>query len=169
MSWESVIFETLNSNNFHTEHFVNKWKQDIWDNIVDLNSTSVVNEDGSTDVELTPTIHFIYLFIHLYYKFLNGRDITEIMCVWARFVDENYKDIIKDSAYAILDRLGLVRACCSFDYILENKLRVTCFPLHIKEIDRQYGERIANELFVQKGCGIKRLIKFFWLSPWENI
>lgn len=155
---------------FHTVYFANSWKQGIWDDIVDLNTITEKKEDETTFISLTPTATFVFLFIQLYHDFIEGQPIEGQIIAWKYYIVDHNSEIITDSAIATLDKLGLVRACCAFGYILANQYNMddSFFPLPIKDMDKRYKVSIMKEI-QHTNSSLKRLLRFFWLSPWDNI
>lgn len=90
------------------------------------------------------------------------------MLSWKPFIIDNQDRIIKPVVHAILDKLGLVRACRALGAVLIDNynLNVSLFPLPIDKLDRRYEKKIIDELHNESD---KKYLKFFWLSPWENI
>lgn len=160
----------MDDKRFHPIHFANSWKQGIWDDIVNLNTITEKKDDGTIVVSLTPTVNFVYLFIQLYHNFMKGQPIEGQIIDWKNYIVDHHSGIINKSTEAILDKLGLVRACSTFGYVLANQynMDVSLFPLPIKEMDKRYEVNITKEI-QHTNSSLRRLLKFFWLSPWENI
>ena len=149
--------------------FVNGWKQGIWDDFLDLHTSTATKGNSSKEYELDATAMFVYLFISLYHQTLEGKANEDKLQHWKVFIKDNHDKVIKPVVESILDKLGLVRACRAFGAVLIDKydIKTISFPLKIDNLDRKYEDKIIDAL--QDKSTNKNYMKFFWLSPWDNI
>lgn len=154
-------------NKFHNIHFANSWKQGIWDDFIDLHTEFIINADETKCISLDSTAMFVYIFINLYYKLLEGKPSEKELLSWKSYIIDNHNDIIECVVEAILEKLGLIRACRTFGAVLVDTYGVNAssFLLPLDELDRRYEVKLVNAILTKSKQ--RNLKKFFWLSPWD--
>lgn len=83
--------------------FVNDWKQGIWDDFLDLHTSTATKGNSSKEFELDATAMFVYLFIRLYHQTLEGKAKEDKLQHWKVFIKDNHDKVIK-----LLSKLFLI-------------------------------------------------------------
>lgn len=180
---------------YHITLFASKDKQQYWDDLIDSYFGEILDHtviDNTLIPTLPATINAIYLFIHLYHHFLKEGIALRQFIDWMMLFEAKHNEIVVKELTAKLERLGLKRAFCSFGTILIDLLGMDAkyFPLQIPKSDKKYEKAILDvvlkygnfgkygRLSQQNGIvhsletGVRTFchsIRFFWLSPSENL
>jgi hypothetical protein len=180
---------------YHLALFASKGRQQYWDDLIESYFSEIldyVEIDGTLIPTLPPTVNAIYLFVHLYHHFLKEGVALRQFIDWMMFLEAKHDDIVIHELSTKLERLGLKRAFCSFGTILIDILGMDalCFPLEITQSDKRYEKEILGIVLRYGNFGkygrltqksgivhsletgmrtIHHAVKFFWLSPSENI
>ena len=141
---------------------------------------------GSTKVAtLEPTVHTLYVFMHLYHHLVELGVGLRQFCDLAMMLKV---DIDKELLRKHLETLGLERAFRACEYVLKNYLGLDekYLPYIITDSDKKYGRRMISVVLYRGNMGhynkrhgwsglghqlesacikITHFVKFFWLSP----
>lgn len=141
---------------------------------------------GATQVAtLEPTIHALYVFMHLYHHLIEVGVGLRQFCDLAMMLKA---EIDREQLKKYLEILGMNRAFMACEYIIGNKLGLAeeSLPYKIRSIDRWFGRTIFNIVQYRgnmghynkrhgcKGIGhkmesacikIAHFLKLWWLSP----
>jgi len=172
-----------------------KKNQEYFDKLIEEKvekDTMTVNIEGAEIPTLSPSVNAVYLFVHIYHHFLKEGIGLRQLCDLAMFLHK-YKDEINRNELAVmLYRLGYELPFCAFGKILVDNLGLPPeeFPLAISKTEEKWAEEIRKVIFEGGNFGqygrtfqkagwmhsletgmrsAKHIMKFFWLSPRENI
>lgn len=108
-----------------------------------------VDVDGMKVPTLEPTINAIYVFIHLFFHFLREGVSLRQLCDWAMVLHHYRDDIDRGALTDVLKKLDLQKAYCAIGAILVDYLGlpVDDFPFELGEEDREWKEKVLNDIF----------------------
>lgn len=141
---------------------------------------------GSTQVAtLEPTVHALYVFMHLYHHLVEVGVGLRQFCDLAMLLKA---DIDREQLKKNLGALGMTRAFRASEYILKECIGLSdeYLPYEIRAIDRWFGRRMLDVVLYRGNMGhynkrngwsgmghqvesacikLSHFVKFFWLSP----
>ena len=170
---------------FNLFRFYSKLHKDYWQKILHEAMSHHVIVNDTEVITLEPTVHTLYIFLHLY------NHLTKVGVGLRQFVDLAMMlkaGVDQENLKHHLQKLGMERAFRACGYVLVEYLGLsnTYFPYRIDDSDRKYGRRmLAVVLYrgnmghynkrhgwsgfghqIESGCiKISHFIKFFGLSP----
>ena len=176
-----VIFEM----HFRLFLWYHKKKEEYWNNIL-YEAMGYGVKIGSTKVAtLKPTVHTLYVFMHLYHHLVEvGVGLRQFFDL-AMFLKEK---IDRELLVKYLKEFELEKAFKACGYILINYVGMDkkYMPYEIGSVDRKYGRRMLDVVLFRGNMGhynkrngwsgighqvesacikISHFVKFFWLSP----
>lgn len=157
--------------------------------IIDEDNGAEVDIDGVKIRTFSPTLHTLYLFLHIYFHLVEVgvglRQFCDLAVVLHAGVDLS-------SLKKHLEALGMVRAFRACEYILAECLGLSegYLPYDIRPVDRKYSQRMLKVVLYRGNMGhynkrngwsglghqlesasikMSHFVKFFWLSPGYHI
>lgn len=180
---------------YHTAAFASSSEQRYWDELIESYFEEVLDHVVINGVEvptLPPTLNAIYLFVHIYHHFLKEGIALRQFIDWMMFFEAKHDEIIVSELTAKLERLSLLRAFKAFGAILTEVLGMGTkfFPYSLTDRDKKYVFKIMSIALRYGNFGkygrkeqqggwkhsmetglraFRHIIRFFWLSPAENL
>ncbi len=146
-----------------------KRKEDYWDALVKQSyDKQLIN--GVEVATLSPTIHSIYIFLHLYHHLLElGVGLRQFVD-WTMILHTCQQKIEHEAIKQHLKVLGMERAYRACGAILVDKLGLPAeeFTYQLNDSDRKYAERILNVVEYRGNMGHYNL-KGGSHGMWHNI
>lgn len=149
--YKGVTFE----GHFALALFFNKRKDSYWQQILDSDRGAVVNVDGVDVRTLSPTLHVLFVYLHLFHHLVGLGVGFRQLCDWAVMLHYANSQINQEQLQMHLKVLGMdsfYRACGSIlvDYL---GLPETEFGYNISSKDRKYGKKILDIVFYRGNFG----------------
>lgn len=138
--YQGVTYEQ----HFMLTNFFGKKQDRYWQELVDGAEEWHVSIDGMAVRTLPPTIHALFIFVHLYDHLLNLGVGFRQFCDLAVMLHYCYKDIDHERMREVLKRLGMERAYRAVGCILTDSLGMPEKDLgcQLTEHDRRFARRI---------------------------
>lgn len=122
-----------------------KKKDDYWEKLVNNNlEKQVIN--GVKVSTLSPTLHSLYIFLHLYHHLLELGVGMRQFCDWAVMLHECRKEINHKDIQQHLKVLGMEKAYRACGAILVDQLALPVeeFTYELNDIDRKYARKVLE-------------------------
>lgn len=149
--YKGVTFE----GHFALALFYNKRKDNYWQRILDNDTGAVVNIEGVSVRTLSPTLHVLFVYLHLFHHLVGLGVGFRQLCDWAVMLHYANSQVNQEQLQTHLKVLGMdsfYRACGSIlvDYLglPENEFGYT-----ITSKDRKYGKKILDIVFYRGNLG----------------
>lgn len=138
--YENVTYEA----HFVLTKFYNRKKDQYWQKLVDEDQGCTVMVNGMKVRTLSPTLHALFIFIHLYKHLLNQGISFRQFCDLAVLLHYCNKEIDGGQIQEILNTVGLQRAYRAIGCVLTDTLGLPAKDLgcELTDRDRQYSKRI---------------------------
>lgn len=153
---------------FELTRFYSKRRDGYWRQLLQADTGSQVTVDGVVVRTLSPTLHTLYVFLHLYHHLLElGVGIRQF-CDWAVLLHYCRDQIDQDALRRHLKALGMERAYRACGSILVSRLGLPAeeFTYALTDRDRQYAERILDVVFYRGNMG--KYNKQSGFSGWKH-
>ena len=130
-------------------------KNEYWGKILKEDSGDIVCIDGTTISTLSPLLHTLFIFLHLYRHLMSVGVGLRQFCDWAMILHRCSERINQAQLQYHLKKLGMekaYRACGSImvDYL---GLSESEFGYHLTENDRKYGRKIMDVVLYRGNMG----------------
>lgn len=149
--YKRVTFEM----HFSLTSFYNKQKNEYWEQLLREDKGSEVVIDGQSVQTLSPTLHTLYVFLHLYHHLMELGVGLRQFCDLAVMLHA-YKDVIDHSSLRqhlkALDMEKAFRACGSI-VVHQLGLPAEEFPFPLTDRDEHYGKKILSIVFYRGNMG----------------
>ena len=204
--WEVVMERGNSEKHYHFEHggvtfemhfqlfqWYQENKEKYWQEILHKAMGYKVLIGDTPVATLEPTVHTLYVFIHLYHHLVEVGVGLRQFCDLASMLQSGSMDI--ELLKKHLKALGMTRAFRACEYILNEKLDLPkeYLPYKIRGIDQWFGRRILDLVLYRGNMGhynkrngwhglghkvesacikFSHFVKFWWLSPrysWNGI
>lgn len=149
--YKDVTFE----GHFALALFFNNRKDNYWQQILDNDKGDIVNIDGVGVRTLSPTLHVLFVYLHLFHHLVGLGVGFRQLCDWAVMLHYANSHINQEQLQMHLKALGMesfYRACGSIlvDYLglPENEFGYT-----ITSKDRKYGKKILDIILYRGNFG----------------
>lgn len=147
--------EVTYEGHFSLMSFYDKKKNNYWNQLLDKDKGACVAVDGTHVKTLSPTLHVLYVFLHLYDHLMELGIGLRQFCDWAVMLHACQKDIDHQALQRHLKELGIekaYRACGSIliDYLGLPKQELGC---EVTEHDRRYALKILSVVFYRGNMG----------------
>ncbi len=162
--YEGVIYEA----HFALTQFYDKKKDAYWKRIVDEDKGCTVTVDGIAVNTLSPTLHTLYVFIHLFQHLLGLGVGYRQLCDLAVMLHACRQEIDYQRMNEILEELGLVRAYKCIGSILIDNIGMPAEDLgyELTKKDRRYTQRIVDIMMYRGNMGKYNKISGF--NGWKH-
>lgn len=149
--YNGVTFEM----HFSLTSFYNKRKNDYWGQLLSEDKGAEVIIDGQPVRTLSPTLHTLYVFLHLYHHLMELGVGLRQFCDLAVMLHAYKEDIDHDTLRLHLKTLGMEKAFRACGSVLVNQLGLPVeeFPYVITDKDRRYGNKILDVVFYRGNMG----------------
>lgn len=137
-------------------HFYDKKKDAYWEQLINETPPIEVEVEGVKIKTLHPTLHSLYVFLHLWHHLLELGVGLRQFCDWAMILHHCYKEIDQQALRKHLEVLGLEKAYRACGCILVDKLGLpeADFPYQLTAKDRKYSQRILDVVFYRGNMGL---------------
>lgn len=148
---DSVIYE----GHYSLALLYNKKKDAYWQKILDEDMGATVDIGGAKVATLTPTIHALYIFLHLYRHLMELGVGLRQFCDWAIILHYCKDCIDHHKLQQHLKVLGLEKAYRACGSILVDYLGLPQkeFGYTITDKDRSYGSKVLDVVFYRGNMG----------------
>lgn len=141
--------------------FATKKHQQYWDDVVmkeAWNNTWKVEINGRAVSTLAPTYNALYVFVHLFYHFVNEGVGLRQFVDWALVLEKYSKEISRDKLEAHLEGVGLKKAYCGLGAVLTDYLGLpeVLFPFEISEMDHKVAPKVVDNIIKVGNFGHNR-------------
>lgn len=153
---DTFVYQNVHFEMHHTLlHFYNKNKDIYWESLLKNSSHYTVKINGFNVSTLHPTIHSLYIFLHLYHHLLELGVGLRQFCDWAMILHTCKDEIDHAEIKKHLKKLGLEKAyrACGSILVRNLKLPVTEFTYSITDKDTKYTEKILDVVFYRGNMG----------------
>ena len=150
-----------------SRRYSKRWDS-YWEQLLREDPGAEVTVDGTRVKTLSPTLHTLYIFLHLYHHLLElGIGIRQF-CDWAVMLHACRTDIDQEALRRHLKALGMERAYRACGWVLVECLGLPQeeFTYKLKEGDRRYVERILRVVFYRGNMG--KYNKRSGFSGWKH-
>lgn len=139
-NYEGITYE----GHFVLTKFYNKEKDRYWQQLVDEDQGCTVMVDGMKVRTLSPTLHALFVFIHLYKHMLNQGISFRQFCDLAVLLHYCHEEIDHEKVQEILKTMGLQRAYRAIGCVLTDSLGMPAKDLgcELTDKDRRFTKRI---------------------------
>ena len=148
--FDKEVSFTYNENIYelHTRlvSFGRKKHRQHWERFIAASPKATIEVDGTEVATLAPTQYALYVFVHLFFHFIDEGIGMRHLCDWAVVLQKWEKEIDHRMLHETLRALEMEKAFCAFGSIIVSKLGVTAFPWEITDEDRREGEIILNDI-----------------------
>lgn len=126
-----------------------------WQQLLDSDKGSEVIVDGSLIRTLSPTLHTLFVFLHLYSHLMELGVGLRQFCDLAVMLHVCKNDIDQQVLKEHLQTLGMTKAYKACGSILVDCLGLPAngFPFSLSEADRRYGKKILDVVFYRGNMG----------------
>ena len=178
----NVKFEAVNSDyHLHFEHrgvvfemhfalavFYDKQRIRYWEQLMAEDKCGTVQIDGQDVKTLSPMLHVLYIFLHLYHHLMELGIGVRQFCDLAVMLKAQSATIDKQALNHHLHEFGMEKAYRACGSILVNYLGLPeqDFSYRITDKDRRYGEKILHVVFHRGNMG--KYNKKFGFSGWRH-
>lgn len=159
--------------NIYEGHFVltnlhSKRRNDYLQALIDSDNGATIAIDGNDIKTLSPTIHTLYIFLHLFYHLIELGVGLRQFCDWAVMLHYCKQEINHEQLREHLKVLEMENAYKACGCILVDYLGVTEEELgyYLSEKDRLYGSRILDVVLYRGNMGHYNKIGGF--SGWKH-
>ena len=138
--YRGVVYE----GHFVLTKFYNKKTDCYWQQLVESDSGLIVNIDGMDVKTLSPTLHAMFVFIHLYKHLLNQGISFRQFCDMAVLFHYCHDEIDHERLHEMLEAVGLQKAYRAIGCVLTDSLGMPANDLgcELTVEDRRYSKRI---------------------------
>ena len=136
-------------------HFYNKERDAYWEQLLRETPTVLVDVDGIQVRTLHPTVHTLYVFLHLWHHLLELGVGLRQFCDLAMILHRCHGEIDHGTLREHLRLLGLDRVFRACGSILVDHLGLPAedFPYQLTAQDRKYTQRILDVVFYRGNMG----------------
>lgn len=148
---DGIIYE----GHFALTTFYNKRKDDYWKRLIEEDCGVTVTISSAGIKTLSPTLHVLFVFLHLYHHLMElGIGIRQF-CDWAVILHYGKHEIDHHQLHLHLKVLGMDKAYCACGSILTNCLGLPEqeFGFSISKRDRRYGKKVLSVVFYRGNMG----------------
>ncbi|MBQ9677038.1 MAG: nucleotidyltransferase family protein [Prevotella sp.] len=147
----------------------NKKKEEYWDELM-RDAFGVQEIEGVKVSVLTPTLHSLYIFLHLYHHLLELGVGLRQFCDWAVMLHACKADIDHEAIRTYLKVLGMEKAYRACGAILVEKLGLPAddFTYELNDSDRKYGRKVMGVVEYRGNMGHYNL-KGGYEGMWHNV
>lgn len=153
-------------------HFYNKKQDAYWEKILAEDTTSIVTIDGYNIKALSPTLHTLYVFLHLYHHLMELGVGLRQFCDLALIHHRCSLDIDKDRLQQHLQKVGLEKAYRACGHILVCHLGLPAdeFPYQLSDKDDAYGTKLLDVVLFRGNMGFynKKFAGMGWRHNLES-
>ncbi len=149
--YKGVIYE----GHFSLATLYSKNRQSYWQHLLDVDKISTVNIDGVDIPTLSPTLHTLFVFLHLYHHLMDLGVGLRQFCDLAVMLHYAKDQIDMNALRKHLDELGMEKAwracgCLLIDYLglPEEELGYSLYST-----DRKYGKKILDVVLYRGNMG----------------
>ena len=148
---EGVTYE----GHFRLVNLYNKQKDAYWKRLTDSDEGAWADINGSMIRTLSPTLHALYVFLHLYHHLLELGVGLRQFCDWAVMLHACRDEIDHEAVRHHLQVLGLEDAYRACGCILVDYLGLSAaeFTYELTSKDRRYVARILDVVFYRGNMG----------------
>ena len=152
---DSFDFRGVSFEMHHTlTHFYDKSKDSYWKKILAKAPHYTVNINGCNVSTIHPTIHSLYIFLHLYHHLLELGVGLRQFCDWAVMLHACKNEIDHEAIKRHLKVFGMEKAYRACGAILVRDLGLEDeFTYKLKDKDLRYADRILNVVFYRGNMG----------------
>lgn len=150
-AYKGVVFEM----HFSLISFYNKRKNNYWKQLLQEDNGCEVLVDGNPIKTLSPTLHTLYVFLHLYQHLMNLGIGLRQLCDLAVMLHAYKSEIDREELKKHLKALGMEKAFCACGFILVCKLGLPEeeFLYKLTDKDEYYAKRILNVVSYRGNMG----------------
>ena len=161
-SYKNVIYE----GHFSLISLYSRRNNSYWQKILNEDKGVVVNIDGIDVKTLSPTLHALYIFLHLYHHLMELGVGLRQFCDWAMMLHACQNDIDLGQLHSHLQTLKMEKAYRACGSILVDYLGLPEheFGYQLTDNDRRYGRKILDVVFYRGNMG-----HYNKLSGWKHI
>ena len=136
-------------------HFYNTQKDAYWTQLLKDTPTTTVTIEGQDINTLCPTLHTLYVWLHLFNHLLELGVGLRQFCDWAMLLHHYRNEIDHEAIRQHLKRLGLEKAYRACGCILVDELGLPSeeFSYPLTAADRRYARRILDVVFYRGNMG----------------
>lgn len=136
-------------------HFYDKNKDSYWKNILAETLHSTVNINDCNVNTLHPTIHSLYIFLHLYHHLLELGVGLRQFCDWAMILHACKDDIDHEAIKKHLKVFGMEKAfrACGAILVRDLGLPANEFTYELTDYDMRYADKILDIVFYRGNMG----------------
>lgn len=133
----------------------NKRKEDYWKRLLTEDSGTTVTIDGRQIKTLSPTLHVLYIFLHLYHHLMSLGVGLRQFCDMAVMLHYAKEEIDMSALRRNLHELGMEKAWKACGSILVDNLGLQEDELgfSLAKRDRRYGKKIMNVVLYRGNMG----------------
>ena len=137
-------------------HFYDKKKDAYWEQLLNETSPIEVEVEGVKIKTLHPTLHSLYVFLHLWHHLLELGVGLRQFCDWAMILHSCKAEIDHQELRKHLKVFGLEKTYRACGCILVDKLGLPAadFPYELTAKDRKYSQRILDVVFYRGNMGL---------------
>ena len=137
-------------------HLHNKRKDACWEQLLCEAPKVTVDIEGHQVRTLHPTVHSLYVFLHLWNHLVELGVGLRQFCDWAMILHHHRKKIDHEALRLHLQELGLEKAYRACGCILVDRLGLPAddFPYELTAKDRRYTRRILDVVFYRGNMGL---------------
>ena len=137
-------------------HFYNQRKDAYWEKLLRETPRVTVDIDGCPVKTLHPTVHSLYVFLHLWNHLVELGVGLRQFCDWAMILHRCSKEIDRQALRRHLKVFGLEKAYRACGCILVDKLGLPAedFPYELTAKDQCYTRRILEVVFYRGNMGL---------------
>lgn len=148
---EGVLFEL----HFVLLNLYSDKRNDYWKKIIGQSAFHVIEIEGVPVRTLSPTLHSLYVFLHLYHHLMELGVGLRQFCDWAMILHHDYQEISHDELRRHLHELGMERAYRACGCILVDRLGLPAneFSYELDERDHRYAEKILDVVLYRGNMG----------------
>ena len=137
-------------------HFYNQRKDAYWEKLLRETPRVTVAIEGYEVKTLHPTVHSLYVFLHLWHHLVELGVGLRQFCDLAMMLHHHRQDINHEEVRTHLQELGLEKAYRACGCILVEQLGLPAedFPYQLTAQDRKYTQRILDVVFYRGNMGL---------------
>lgn len=150
-SYKDVIYE----GHFSLISLYSRRNNSYWQKILNEDKELLVNIDGVDVKTLSPTLHALYIFLHLYHHLMELGVGLRQFCDWAMMLHACQDDIDLGLLHSHLQALKMEKAYRACGSILVDYLGLPEHELgyQLTDNDRRYGRKILDVVFYRGNMG----------------
>ena len=136
-------------------HFYSTQKDAYWAQLLKDTPTTMVTIEGQDIKTLCPTLHALYVWLHLFNHLLELGVGLRQFCDWAMLLHHYHEEIDHEATRQHLQVLGLEKAYRACGCILVDELGMPSeeFSYPLTAADRRYARRILDVVFYRGNMG----------------